>query len=556
MTGEMGSYSLAHLPIVKEYGQRMGIEETVDRVISCGMKVSPGKVILSLVMNVLSGRSPLYRVEEFFRKRDVALLLGEDMRAEMLNDDAIGRALDRVYAYGTWKIFSEVCLEAFSNFGVDCSVVHQDTTSVSVWGEYNPAADDPIRITHGFSKDKRPDLKQFVFSLLCVEGNLPCHAGMLDGNATDKKTNGNILSELPRIMSRHGLGEHEFIYVADSALVTKENLAVMKEDIQFISRLPENFGVCGQLISKAVTSGSWQDVGRLSHRQVKGKEICASYRLQEENLELYGRLYRAVVVHSDLHDRRRQKRIDKVVRKEAAVIQAKAKKLNRKEFFCLPDAQAATETLQDNSFHQISVTYENRQVYGRGRPSKNGQPRVQGTRHRVIVEVSENQAAIEKLRETAGCFILLTNVPCENKKGLEVLKIYKEQDGIERNFGFLKDPLVVNDVFLKKPRRIEAMGLVLVLSLMLWRLMERNMRGMVRKENFTLQGWNNRDTYKPTSFMMVSKFSHVFVGVKNDRRFLFTPLDDVQLAYLKALDISPAAFISLDISPGIISASP
>jgi len=523
--GEMGSYSLAHLPIVKEYAQRMGIVEIVDRTINCGMNVSPGKVILSLVMNVLSGRSPLYRVEEFFRTRDVALLLGEDMRAEMLNDDAIGRVLDRVYGYGTWKLFSDVCIQAFVNFEVNCSVVHQDTTSVSVWGEYNPAAGDPIRITHGFSKDKRPDLKQFFFSLLCVEGNLPCHAGILDGNAADKKTNGNILGELPRIMSRHGVGEHEFIYVADSALVTKENLAIMKEDIQFISRLPENFGVCGQLISKAVTSGSWQDVGRLSHRQVKGKEICASYRLQEENLELYDRPYRAVVVHSDLHDRRRQKRIDKVVRKEAEVIQAKAKKLNRKEFFCLPDAQAAAETLQDGSFHQISVTYESRQVYGQGRPSKNGKPRVQGTRHRVIVNVSENQAAIENLRETAGCFILLTNVPCENKKGLEILKIYKEQDGIERNFGFLKDPLVVNDVFLKKPRRIEAMGLVLVLSLMLWRLMERNMRRIANKENLTLQGWNNRDTYKPTSFMMVSKFSHISVGVKGTQRFLFTPLD-------------------------------
>jgi transposase len=127
-------------------------------------------------MNVLCGRSPLYRVEEFFRIRDVGLLLGEDMTAGMLNDDAIGRVLDRMYEYGTWKIFSEVCLQAFRNFGVDCSVVHQDTTSVSVWGEYPPAPGDPFRIVHGFSKDKRPDLKQFILSLLCVEGNLPCHA--------------------------------------------------------------------------------------------------------------------------------------------------------------------------------------------------------------------------------------------------------------------------------------------------------------------------------------------------------------------------------------------
>jgi transposase len=62
-------------------------------------------------------------------------------------------------------------------------------------------------------------------------------------------------------------------------------------------------------------------------------------------------------------------------------------------------------------------------------------------RHRVLATVSENQVAVEKLREKAGCLVLLTNVPVEEKKGLEILRIYKEQDGIERNFGFLKDPL-------------------------------------------------------------------------------------------------------------------
>jgi len=76
------------------------------------MHATPGKIVLELVMNVLSSRSPLYRVEEFFRTRDVGLLLGEEMTAGKFNDDAIGRVLDRIYEYGTWKIFSEICLRA------------------------------------------------------------------------------------------------------------------------------------------------------------------------------------------------------------------------------------------------------------------------------------------------------------------------------------------------------------------------------------------------------------------------------------------------------------
>ena len=538
----MDSFSLSHLPIVKEYANRMGLVETLDSALVCGMKISPGKVLLGLVMNVLCGRSPLYRVEEFFRMRDVEVLLGEGIRADQLGDDTLGRVLDRVHAYGTWKIFSEVCIQAFKNFGVNCEVVHHDTTSISVWGEYRPSEKDPFHIRHGFSKDKRPDLKQFIISLLCAEGNLPCHAAILDGNAADKKTNRTLIGDLPRIMARHGVSIKDFIYVADSALATQENFTLMHDSIRFITRLPENFGACGQLISKALASDSWQEAGRLNHRVVSGKDICASYRFQEQDVTLYGRTYRAVVVHSDAHDRRRQKRIEKAVRNDRQALMARLKEIEKKEFFCLPDAEAAVQSLQDSFLHHITFTFGERPIYGRGRPSRDMPRQIRAVRYRLSCEVRENTDAVQQLREEAGCFVLLTNVPKEQKSGMDILTLYKEQDGIEKNFGFLKEPLFVNDVFLKKPRRIEALGLVMVIALLVWRLMERTMRMKIKKERTILPGWNNCSTAKPTSFMMASKFSPVMGGVKNGRRFLFSPLDEVQLAYLHALNVQPACF--------------
>jgi len=172
----------------------------------------------------------------------------------------------------------------------------------------------------------------------------------------------------------------------------------------------------------------------------------------------------------------------------------------------------------------------------------------------VVVKLSENREAIEELQEKAGCFVLLTNVATEKKSVLEILRTYKEQDGIEKNFRFLKDPLVVNDLFLKTPSRIEALGLVLVLSLLLWRLMERSMRRKIKEENSTLTGWNNCKTKKPTSFMMVSKFISVVVAIKNGARSLFTPLNKVQLAYLNALAVSPDIFTKIDLMPVSIRA--
>jgi transposase len=56
-----------------------------------------------------------------------------------------------------------------------------------------------------------------------------------------------------------------------------------------------------------------------------------------------------------------------------------------------------------------------------------------------------------------------------------VLQAYKEQHGIEQNYGFLKDPLSVNSLFLKKPERLEALGLVLLLALLTkWWVCKKN----------------------------------------------------------------------------------
>jgi len=535
----VNGFCLTHLPIVREYASRMGFVDSIDEALDCGMQVSPGTIVLGLVMNVLCGRSPLYRVEEFFRMHDVELLLGEGMRAEKLNDDAIGSVLDLIHAHGTWKLFSGICVDAFKNFEIDTSVVHQDTTSVSVWGEYRPSKDDPIRIEYGYSKDKRPDLKQFMYSLLCVEGNLPIHAGLLDGNASDKKTNGKIIAELPRIIAQHG--RKDFIYVADSALATKENFELMK-GMRFITRLPENFSACSMLIGK---DGPWQEVGRLSHRVVGGKDIRASYRIRQESVDLYGEHYRCVVVHSDAHDRRRQKRIDKRVQEDRNSLAERVKKISRRDFYCMPDALSALDSFRDGTYHHARLAIEELPVYGRGRPRKDGTRRIKDHRYRITAHISEDKKAISRLREEAGCFVLITSVPEDEMSGIDILKTYKEQDGIEKNFGFMKDPLVVNDVFLKKPHRIEAMGFVLVLSLLLWRLMERSMRKSLKENKHTLKGWNNSETSKPTSFMMASKFSPVFVGVANAKRFLFSPLDAVQLDYLRALGVNPDAFTRL-----------
>jgi len=145
------------------------------------------------------------------------------------------------------------------------------------------------------------------------------------------------------------------------------------------------------------------------------------------------------------------------------------------------------------------------------------------------------------MRQAAGCFVLLTNVPEEGEMThtpAEVLAAYKEQYGIERNFGFLKDPLVVNDIFLKKPERVGVLGFILLVSLLVWNLMEHVMRSYLKRTEQTIPGWDNKPTRKPTSFMMAIKFKGVLVFKIRGGWYFSVSLTDELEQYTRALGLT------------------
>ena len=111
------------------------------------------------------------------------------------------------------------------------------------------------------------------------------------------------------------------------------------------------------------------------------------------------------------------------------------------------------------------------------------------------------------MRLEAGCFVLLCNIGIDDDQwtAKELLRLYKNQSGIEQNFGFLKDPLIVNSIFLKKPHRIEVLGLVLVISLLIWRLVECSMRQYIESTGKAITGWRKRPTKRETSFMLTTE---------------------------------------------------
>ena len=213
------------------------------------MELSPGIAIPAMVLDTLSGRTPLYRLEEFFQEKDAELILGHDVKPELFCDYNVGRVLDKIFNTDTQMIFSQIAQNALGVFDVDPRRLHFDTPSISVFGDYD-FIDPPLDITYGHSKDKRPDLKQFLLSMLCVDRNIPILGTTEDGNTSDKRLNNELLAEVSRHMARHGLKPGAFVYVADSAFVTPANLEKTKDkNVKFLTRLPATHKECSRVLA-------------------------------------------------------------------------------------------------------------------------------------------------------------------------------------------------------------------------------------------------------------------------------------------------------------------
>lgn len=545
---EMRISQAEHLPLVAAFLARMGLAAAVNAAVPTEMAVDLGSVVTLMVLDTLSGRSPLYRLERFAASVDTELLLGRQVSAGAFNDTTLGRALDAIYEQGAGQLFSQVALAAATAFPAELDLrhLHFDTTSVSVWGEYaarEADGDEGLRVTHGYSKDLRPDLKQFLLQMLCAGRNIPVLGGCADGNASDKTVNNAVLTSLSKHMARYGLREGAFIYVADAAMVTPANLAALGENL-FITRLPFTYAEAERVVADAVEKGPWS--AGPPPAPASGTRKAAAYRLCEQAVTIDERLYRAVVVHSSAGDKRRQKKLERALtasREQAAEMLKAAAKV---EYFCRADAAAAAAKLSGEAarsarYHACECTIRERLTYARGRPPKNGERRVAKTRYVLEGRIVEREGEVERLRQAAGCFVLLTNVPAQGAMAhtpCEVLAAYKEQHGIERNFAFLKDPLIVNDLFLKRPERIEALGFILLASLLTWNLMEHVMREHLKRTGATIPGWDRKPTSAPTSFMMTTKFKGLLVARIGGQWHFTVALTREQLQYVRALGLS------------------
>jgi transposase len=503
----------------------MELVEEVNKKVGIKVKetLTPGQVMKAMILNGLGFLSaPLYLFEEFFVGKATEHLIGEGVEASHLNDDRLGRALDQYYQVGTTKLFTEIAIKAAKKFQVEMSSIHLDGSSMYVHGEYKKESESidkiqeetelnqaelesemkPIEIVHGYSRDHRPDLKQFIIDMIVTgDGDIPLYLKVDSGNVDDKSVFVSRLKEFRKQWTFEG------ICVADSALYTADNLEAMRE-LKWITRVPLSIKEAQNKILD-IQENEWKESETLG------------YKIAVKESEYAQIKQRWLIIESEERKKSSIKQVNKQVEKQKEKAEASLRKLSRQEFACQPDAKTAIEKLSNSwKYHQIKeIEYIEKPEYKTaGRPNKLTQPNQ--IKYQVKGQIVTLEEVIESEKIKAGRFILATNVLDKNELSNEqILEEYKAQQSNERGFRFLKDPLFfTSSVFVKTPERVEAIAMIMGLCLLVYNLAQRKLRQELAKFDDGIRNQVKKITNKPTMRWVFQMFQSVHLVIINGQK--------------------------------------
>lgn len=541
MNLKLSSQNLDHIGIVAGICLELKIAERINKFLGIGLnrKITPGLAVVAMILNGLGFvNRTLYLTGKFFKNKPVNKLLNtEGLLWSDLTDDTLGDALSDIGKYGATKLFSQVAHEIAIEHNLLGSINRIDTTSISVEGEYNnsDSNSDPLRIniTNGFSKNNRPDLKQFVLSMV-VSGaaSLPIWCETLDGNSSDSTSFHNTIADVRAFQDQVCTDTPER-WVADSKLYSADKLLSPEQTYLWVSRVPESITEAKELVQKSNDLIEWTECGN-------------GYKISNYPSSYGGLNHRWLLVHSE---QSRVKELKTFAEKMNTLEEAARKKISsfeKKVFACEKDAlkELAQLNKKEVFFEFCGTVIPVEKYENPGRPKKDEKPKVIG--YSVQCDIKINQDEVTKVENSKGRFILATNdMNKETYSDKEMLKDYKDQHHIERGFRYFKDPFFMMDkIFLKDEIRISALMMVMTLCLFIYNYSQHKIREILEKTDDTLPNQLKKEVKNPTLrwiFQLMDGISIVKVNLGSEvttdtqPQEVVTNLDRVQLKIIRLM---------------------
>ena len=517
---------LDHLGLIACMIKDFGLISLLDaRLVPADQEeITPGEAVAGMILNGLGfANRPLSLTPQFFTNKPLDLLFRPGVRAEMFNRFKLGRPLDEVHAYGCDLLLSELALAGCTQERIEQRFHHLDTTSFSLSGNYVSESDkQAIAITHGYSKDHRPDLKQVVLELLVSQdGGVPLVSKSWDGNTSDTPI---FKERAEALMAAFARSPTPRYLVADAKLYTEDTAATLAQ-LGFITRMPGTLKLVSQVITQALQGDRWHRLDEMT--RYYGLELCH-----------YGMAQRWLVVSSQAAMERAEARITKAQQREWEAIEKQLLHLHAKRFETPEAAQAALQALATSwRSHQLAASQvlAHKHYAGKGRPTPTSP--LKAIEWQIHAQVRPAQEVIETHKQQSACFVIGTNIPACHMSEAEVIRAYKAQSGVEGGFRFLKDPLFfVSSLFVKKPSRIQGLLTVMTLALLVYSLTQRRLRQQLADHNATIPNQIHQPTERPTLrwvFQLLEGIHRVCVMMQGQVHDMIEGLNDVQIKILR-----------------------
>jgi transposase len=519
---------VAHLPLVLGVLRRLEVASLIDALIPPhpAHVLSTGRGVEALVLAILDGDHALYKVGQRLEERGMVALVQPGLTQAALHDYRLGHILDALFAANLNKVFSAVALKALEVYALPTPWLHQDTTTIALYGAYEDEPKTPRapRPTYGHSKDGRDDLKQVLLSLgVSGDGGLPLRVGLRDGNRSDSVETPLAIEECLAL----GLEGVRGI-VADSKAYSRRTLGLcLERGVGLVTLVPRTCAVRQELEAWGLQQPALpllvEKPGRTKDeapRHWHGQSVIRQVEVEYSDGRVAWEALRFVVVHSSQLAHQQTQSYASGQGKEAEVVADHVKRVQAQWFACLPDAEAARAAYEGRGpgqrgrrprpwrYHTIRyrIVAESRHTRRarRGRPAKTEPPPMESG-YRLVVDVE----ALQKPEEDNGWTVLATTVSPGTCTDAEILQAYQEQHTtVEPGFRWIKNPAAISPVWLEKPERMAALAMLTVVGLLVYSIIQRQVRLHLRTYDQQVPG-NKGATATPTAAVVLALFAQV-----------------------------------------------
>jgi transposase len=523
---------VAHLPLVLGVVRKLNVAALIDtfcpphpaHILSCGRGVE------ALLLAILDGHHALYKVGTRLEERGMVPLLQPGLTRASLHDYRLGQILDTLFAANLNRVFGAIALNALEVYAVPTPWLHQDTTTITLYGAYEEEARPvkglvPPRPAYGHSKDGHDDLKQVLLSLGVSSDGLPLRLGVRDGNTSDSTETPVAIEECLAL----GLEGVRGI-VADSKAYCKRTLGLcLEQRVGLITLVPRTCAVRQEVEAwgqqHSVLPLLLEKPGRTRQeppRRWHGQSVVRRVPVEYADGRLDVAEIRFLVVHSSQLAHQAAVTYAAAQAKEAERVTAHVRRVEARWFACAADAEAAIAEYAGRGqgrrgrkprpwryhvlHYQVEAVNVPQKRTRRGRPPKAEVPQVESCyRLRVHPE------ALVPSEEAHGWTVLATTVGPEGCTDAELLQAYQEQHiTVEPGFRWIKNPAAISPVWLEKPERIAALAMLTVVGLLVYAVIQRQVRLYLRDHNQHIPG-NKGPTATPTAAVVFALFTPVML---------------------------------------------